>query len=166
MAHAEEGMAKRDTGASIQAICQRQATEMGYELVDAGIEKEGAGRYLRIYLDKPEGITLTDCETYHRAIQPSLEQIDYDFLEVCSPGLDRPIKTERDFEKNKGKRVVVKLYKPVDGRKEYEGVLAGLIDGEIVLSAETGELRFAMKSASLVKPVVDVSSLLESDITE
>ncbi len=159
-------MAKRDTGETILTICQRQAEQMGYELVDAGIEKEGAGRYLRIYLDKPEGISLTDCETYHRAIQPKLEQIDYDFLEVCSPGLDRPIKTERDFEKNKGKRVVVKLYKPLDGRKEYVGVLAGLVDGAVVLRADMGEISFERKSVSIVKPVVDVSGLLDADITE
>ena len=86
----------------IAAICEKTAAKLGYELCDAAIEKEPTGRYLRIYIDveREGGVTLDDCEKYHRAVQPYLEDFDYDFLEVCSPGIDRPLKSKRDIEKS------------------------------------------------------------------
>ena len=81
-------MPQRDLHGFVAPLCEKLAAEMGYELVDAELVKEGPGRYLRIYLDKAGGITLDDCERFHRAVQPRVEQVDYDFLEVCSPGLD------------------------------------------------------------------------------
>ena len=110
----------------IWAICQRHADKLGYELCDAAIEKEPTGRYLRIYIDTDQGVTLDDCEKYHRAVQPDLESFDYDFLEVCSPGIDRPIKTPRDIEKSLGMLVEARLYKPVDGKKSAQGLLKAM----------------------------------------
>ena len=79
---------------TIRPLCERLAAERGVELYDVALEKEPTGLYLRIYIDKEGGIGLDDCEGYHRAIQPKVEQYDYDFLEVCSPGIDRPVKTD------------------------------------------------------------------------
>ncbi|MDR3050097.1 MAG: ribosome maturation factor RimP [Oscillospiraceae bacterium] len=152
-------MAERESQRHISAVCGQLAQAMGYELVEAGIEKEGPGRYLRIYLDKPGGLTLDDCEAYHRAIQPQMEHVDYDFLEVCSPGLDRPLKTQQDFERHLGTRVSLKLYKPIDKRKEFEGELLGLQDGEVTLRTPQGVVHFAHQSVALVRPMIDLSAL-------
>lgn len=84
---------------------QRLADKLGFELVDVTLDKESTGNYLRVYIDKPEGISLDDCEVYHRALQPLVEDYDYDFMEVSSPGVDRPLKKDRDFERALGSEV-------------------------------------------------------------
>ena len=110
-------MPKAELTANVTPKCQRLADQLEFELVDVSLDKEGAGKYLRIYIDKPEGISLDDCEKYHRAIQPQLEDYDYDFLEVSSPGVDRPLKKDRDFERAIGTEVEVHLFKAMDGTK-------------------------------------------------
>ena len=117
----------------IADICEKMAQKLGYELCDAAMEKELTGRYLRIYIDTESGITLDDCEKYHRAVQPLLESFDYDFLEVCSPGIDRPLKTKRDIEKSIGLLVEAKMYKPVDGVKAAQGILQEMNDEQVTL---------------------------------
>ncbi len=133
---------------------EQLANRFSFEWIDAEIVKEGTNRYLRIYIDKPGGITLDDCEIYHRAVSALVEAVDYDFLEVCSPGLDRPLKTDRDFERHTGETVEVHLYKPVNGQKVYEGVLQGRRDG--VLTVECGGIpvSFEMKDVSVCRPAV------------
>ncbi|MCL2811667.1 MAG: ribosome maturation factor RimP [Clostridia bacterium] len=144
----------------LQGICQALADAMGYELVEAGIEKENTGRYLRVYIDKPGGVSLNDCEAYHRVAQPKLEHIDYDFLEISSPGIDRPLKTQRDFDKHTGQDVVIKLFKAIDKRKEFQGKLTGLEDGEIVIQMPDGaQMRFAQREVAVTKPVISLDEL-------
>lgn len=153
-------MARNDAKQDLQGICQGIADAMNYELVEAGIEKESSGRYLRVYIDKEGGVSLNDCETYHRALQPKVEHIDYDFLEVSSPGIDRPLKTQRDFDKHAGEQVSLKLYQPIDKRKAFEGRLIGLENGEILLELAAGEvLRFAQCTVAMVRPVLDIEEL-------
>ena len=138
---------------------------MGFELVDAAIEKEPTGRYLRFYIDKPEGISLDDCEAYHKAVRSIADTVDYDFMEVSSPGIDRPLKKDRDFERNLGSEIEVKLFKPMDGAKLLTGILAGLEDGEILLETAEGMKRIPRKAAALVKPVVDMEGIEEVDLS-
>ena len=158
-------MYKRQT--FVTPKCQALAQRMGLELVDVCLDRESAGKYLRIYLDKPEGLTLDDCESYHRAIQPQLEAYDYDFLEVSSPGVDRPLKTPRDYERHLGDEVEVKLFKAVDGAKLYTGVLAGLDeDGQILLDTPQGRRAFPRKAAATVRPVVDMTGIENVDLSE
>ena len=147
----------------ITDICEKLAQKLGYELCDVAMEKEPTGRYLRIYLDTETGITLDDCEKYHRAVQPSLESFDYDFLEVCSPGIDRPLKTQRDIEKSIGMLVEARLYKPVDGLKSAQGLLEKM-DGESV-QLRVGEetLTFPRKAVAQVRLVPDLSALDEEE---
>ena len=95
-------MAKAELTTVVTPKCQRLADEMGYELVDVCLDKENTGKFLRIYVDRPEGMSLDDCERYHRAIMPLVESYDFDFLEVSSPGIDRPLKKDRDFERALG----------------------------------------------------------------
>ena len=118
-------MANAGTDA-IEARCAKIAEEMGYELVDAGVEKEPTGKYLRFYIDKPEGISLDDCEAYHKAVRNIADTVDYDFMEVSSPGIDRPLKKDRDFERNLGTEIEIKLFKAADGKKVLTGILAGI----------------------------------------
>ena len=150
----------------ITAICQAAADKMGYELCDAAIEKEPTGRYLRIYIDTDNGITLDDCEKYHRAVQPSLESFDYDFLEVCSPGIDRPLKTRRDIEKSLGLKVEARLYKPVDGQKAVQGLLRGMDDERVMLECGGEMKEFPRKTVAQVRLVPDLSALDEEDDQE
>ncbi len=159
-------MPKAELTVVVEPKCQALADRLGFELVDVSLDKESSGKYLRIYIDKEAGITLDDCETYHRAIQPQLESYDYDFLEISSPGIDRPLKKDRDFERAAGSEVEVRLFKAVDGRKVIEGILIGLEGDEIVLATAEGETRIARKAAALVKPVVDMEGIESVDLSE
>ena len=124
-------MAQSDLTRVIEPACQKLAEQHGFELVDVELVREGASRYLRIYIDKPDGITLSDCETYHRAVTPLVE------------------------------RVEIHLFRPVERRKQFEGELVGLTDGEIVIRDGENELRFKQKDVSLCKPLVIIT---EDDI--
>lgn len=159
-------MAKAELTTVVEPKCQRLADEMGLELVDVSLDKEPTGKYLRIYIDKPEGIWLDDCEAYHRAIQPQLESYDYDFLEVSSPGVDRPLKKDRDFERALGSEVEVHLFKAVDGQKILTGVLTDYDKNDLVITVGEEEKRISRKAASLVKPVVDMDGVQEVDLSE
>ena len=159
-------MAKAELTTVVEPKCKRLADQMGFELVDVCLDKEGAGKYLRIYIDKSEGISMDDCETYHRAIQPQLESYDYDFLEVSSPGIDRPLKKDRDFERALGSEIEIKLFKAMDGQKVVTGILAGLENGDIVLDTPAGEKRIPRKATALVKPVVDMEGIESVDLSE
>ena len=133
--------------------------ENGLELVDVEFVKEGANWYLRIYIDKEGGVTIDDCETVSRALEVRLDEADpieqaY-ILEVSSPGIDRPLKKEADFEKFQGEIIDVKLYKAMDGKKQYQGRLLGLEDGILTIEDEAGnEIRFAHKDTASVRLAV------------
>ena len=158
-------MAKAQT-AAIEARCGKIAAEMGFELVDVCVEKEPTGRYLRFYIDKPEGISLDDCEAYHKAVRGLADSVDYDFMEVSSPGIDRPLKKDRDFERNLGSEIEVKLFKPENGAKVLTGVLAGYEDGEILLETAEGIRSIPRKAAAMVRPVVDMEGIEDVDLSE
>ena len=100
----------------------------GCELVDVEYVKEAGTWYLRIYADKEGGITIDDCENISRAFSDKLDENDFIeeayVMEVSSPGLDRPLKKDKDFDRNLGEWVEVRLFKAVNGVKEYKGVLA------------------------------------------
>ena len=157
-------MAKAEV-AAIEARCGKIAESMGFELVDAAVEKEPTGRYLRFYIDKPEGISLDDCEAYHKAVRSIADTVDYDFMEVSSPGIDRPLKKDRDFDRNVGNEIEIKLFRPADGTKLLTGILAGLEDGDILLDTPDGMKRIPRKAAALVKPVVDMEGIEEVDLS-
>ena len=157
-------MAKAEV-AAIEAKCRKIAEEMGFELVDAAVEKEPTGRYLRFWIDRPEGISLDDCEAYHKAVRPLADSVDYDFMEVSSPGIDRPLKKDRDFERNLGSGIEIRLFRPVDGTKVLTGILAGMEDGNILLETPEGVMRIPRKAAALVKPVVDMEGIEEVDLS-
>ena len=156
-------MAQSDLTRVVEPACQKLAQEQGVELVDVELAREGASRYLRIYISKPDGITLNDCETYHRAVMPLVERVDYDFLEVCSPGIDRPLKKQKDYDAHVGDLVEIHLYRAIDKCRRFEGELLGLADGEVSIRAGESEMRFPLKDISLCKPVIVIT---EEDLAD
>ena len=150
-------MAQSDLTRVVEPACRRLAQEQQVELVDVELVREGASRYLRIYIDKPDGITLSDCETYHRAVAPLVERVDYDFLEVCSPGIDRPLKKQKDYDAHVGGMVEVHLYRPVDKCRHFEGELLGLEDGVVSIRTDAGVKQFALREISQCKPLIIIT---------
>ena len=151
-----------------RAIAEKIAAELSYELVDVELTKEPGGHFLRFYIDRPEGVSLNELEAYHRRILPLVENVEYDYMEVSSPGVDRPLKTERDFERAEGETVELKTYRPVNGAKQFIGDLIGLEGDEIVL--QTGEdqmMRFNRRDVAWVKVHLEFDeSELEDDVPQ
>ena len=159
-------MAKANATAALEAKSRAAAERMGYELVDICLDREPTGRYLRFYIDKTEGVTLDDCEAFHKTVRPFAETVDYDFMEVSSPGIDRPLKKDRDFERNLGCEIEIRLFRPMNGVKILTGILAGLADGVIQIDTPEGRREIPRKAAALVKPVVDMEGIEDVDLDE
>ena len=113
------------------------------ELWDVEYVKEGSEFYLRVYIDKPGGITIDDCVEVNTALNPKLDEEDFVeeayTLEVSSPGLTRKLKKDRDFEKSIGKLVHIKLYKAESGSKEFIGRLVSFNEEKIVIKSDDGD---------------------------
>lgn len=142
-----------------EALVQPILDEYKFELWDVEYVKEGSNYYLRVYADKPGGITIDDCVTISRAFEARLDEEDFIeeayILEVSSPGLGRPLKRERDFEKSIGAEVEVKLYKPRNGQKEFTGILKSYNDAVIVLEMEEAELELKRADLALIRLAFD-----------
>jgi len=119
----------------LQTLIDSTLTGMGYELV--ALEKAGRG-LLRLYIDKPEGINVDDCVRVSNQLTRlfMVENVDYDRLEVSSPGLDRPLVKKADFIRFVGERANIRLHTPLEGRKRFTGVLKGLVDGVLQLEMD------------------------------
>ncbi len=129
--------------------------EAGCTLWDVEYVREGAERYLRVYIDKDGGIDIDDCEKVHRAIDPILDEKDpiaesYHF-EVCSAGIERPLKRPGDFQQFMGSPILVKLYRPKNGLKEIPGILRGYEDGKVTVEAGKETITFEKSEVALVR---------------
>lgn len=127
----------------------------GYELVGVEFVKEENEWYLRVYIDKEGGITIDDCANVSRVISNRLDEIDpidcsY-YLEVSSPGLDRPLKKAEDFERFKGKKVKIELTEPVKGKYLLEGKLIGLREDNILVSIKGNDVDIDRKIVSSIR---------------
>ncbi len=121
----------------LYGLIDKTVTQLGYELVD--LEVSNRGKLLRLFIDKPEGITIDDCVLVSNQLGNVLaveNDIDYDRLEVSSPGLDRVLKKEADFMKFVDAKASIKLRMPMEGRKNFVGVLKGLVDGNVSIEVE------------------------------
>lgn len=151
-------MSKKDIDKLLLEIAKPITNLFEFELVDAEFVKEANNWYVRIYIDKTEGITIDDCEKVSKAISKELDNKDpiphQYILEVSSPGLDRPLKKDSDFIKYKGREVEVKLFKPQMGKKIYEGELLGLIENKIVINSDGNRLEFLKNDVSIIRLAV------------
>ena len=121
-------MGKRESyEAKTTELIQPVVEANGVELFDVDYVKEGSDWYLRVYIDKEGGVTIDDCQNVSRAFNEILDRENYIddqyIFEVSSPGLTRPLKKEKDYEKSIGRMIEIKLFSPVDKSKEYSGVL-------------------------------------------
>lgn len=131
-----------------------------FELVDVEYVKEAGTWYLRIYIDKEGGININDCELVSRAFSDILDKEDYIedayILEVSSPGLGRPLKKEKDFQRNLGEEVEVRTYKPINKQKEFTGLLDAWDKETVTLQLESGELfTIARADIALIRQAFD-----------
>ena len=128
----------------VEKLLETKIQEIGYDLYDVEYAKEGKNYFLRIIIDKPEGIDLNDCEKVNNEINDILDQADYIkeqyFLEVSSPGIERILKKDKHLEKNIGKEVNIKLFKKDEnGIKEYQGILKKFDTENITIETQTNE---------------------------
>ncbi len=133
--------------------------ENGFELVDMEYVKEGRDWYLRAYIDKEGGITIDDCEKVSRAFSDVLDENDFIdgsyILEVSSPGIGRPLRKERDYERNTGREIEIRTYQNVDGKKEFTGTLISYDNDMVTIRMEDGSMRTFRKSdISLIRQAV------------
>lgn len=148
-----------NTEQKVLSLLEPIVAENGLELVDLEFVKEGVNWYLRVYIDKDGGVSIDDCELVSRALEEKLDAADpieqaY-ILEVSSPGLDRPLKKEADFQKFQGEIIDVKLYKPLNGSKQYQGKLLGLENGVLSIEEENGNIvAFEYKETASVRLAV------------
>lgn len=152
---------KKETTVQIaQRLAQPVIDELGLILWDVVFEKEGSGWYLRYLLDKDGGIDIQDCENFSRKIDPILDEVDpiaqsYT-LEVSSPGVQRLLTQTWHFETCHEQQVEVRLIRPVDGIRDFMGVLAGYHDGEVILLLENDvKMTFHRSEAAYIRLYYD-----------
>ncbi len=131
-----------------------------FELVDVEYVKEAGIWYLRIYIDKEGGIDINDCELVSRAFSEILDKEDYIedayILEVSSPGLGRPLKKDKDFQRNLGEEVEVRTYKPINKQKEFVGLLDAWDKDTVTLQLESGEvMTFNRADIALIRQYIE-----------
>lgn len=156
-------MKKRRVVDVVRDLAEPHCKELGLDLVDVEFVKEGPFRYLRVIIDKEEGVSLDDCSAVSKLLNVKLDQIDpieenY-FLEVTSPGVERELKKPEDFKRFAGKTVQLKLFTPFDGQKLFKGVLIGL-ENELISIAvsENTKIEVPKEKVSSIRLVVDFGS--------
>ena len=127
----------------------------GCTLWDCEYAREGSERFLRLYIDKEGGVSIDDCEKIARAVDPILDEVDpikesYQF-EVSSAGLERPLRRPSDFARFMGSPVLVKLYRPHNGLKEFPGILRGYDEGRVTVEAGKETITFEKSQVALVR---------------
>lgn len=129
--------------------------ENNFDLVEVEFIKEGTNYYLRLYVDKEGGFSIQDCEKVSRYLEAKLEEDDFIekayILEVSSPGIDRILKTDKEYIKYKGRTVDIKLFKPIEKTKEFQGELIGLIDNQIIIQENGKQLKFDKKDVAVCR---------------
>ena len=142
---------------ALNGILDTTLAGMGYELVD--VQASNGGRFLRIFMDKPGGITVDDCAAVSRHLARVLEVegIDYDRMEVSSPGLDRPLRKQADFERFAGSRVDVKMRTADEsGRRRFTGLLRGAREGVATVEVDGREVALAVNDIDKARLVPDL----------
>jgi len=148
-------MSRQDVTAVVTELTLPIFKELNLELVDVEYVKEGANWYLRFFIDKAEGIEIDDCQAASQKLNPILDEADpipdaY-ILEVSSPGLDRPLKKDSDFERFKGELIKVITFSPFEGQKLFVGELGGLQDDQVSIKTKDQEFQIPRSKISSVR---------------
>lgn len=151
---------REDYESRTEELLEPIVAEAGFELVDVEYVKEAGTWYLRAYIDKPGGITVDDCEVISRKFSDILDEKDYIedsyIFEVSSPGLGRPLKKEKDFQRSLGKDVEIRTYRPIDGQKEFGGVLKAFDKNTVTIAYEEDEQQiFNRSEIALIRLALD-----------
>lgn len=141
----------------IQAFLEKIATPMGIEIVD--VEWNDKSTSLTVYIETETGVDLDTCEKFHNAILGPIDELDPTFdapytLNVSSPGLDRPFKTARDYERNLGKEVEVKLYAPLKGQKFIEGFLTNFDENSVTLRTYKEQIKISRNKIAKINKAI------------
>ncbi len=143
----------------VESLIENKIQELGYNLYDVEYVKEGKDHFLRVYIDKDNGITLDDCEIVSNGITEILDNADYIkeqyFLEVSSPGVERILKKDKHLKSNIGANVQVKLFKPLDGKKQYEGILKDFDSDNIKIETSSQILEIERQNIGQIKTIFD-----------
>ena len=149
--------------AKVKEVCEQNLKpvieNLGYELVEVFYGKMQDGMNLIFYIDSEKGITIDDCEKVHRAIDPILDELNptndaHYILSVSSLGIDRPIKTQRDFERNMGKEIEITLFSKLNGKKNFKGKLIAYDDKQVVIE-DKEILKFDRPAIAHIAPVIN-----------
>lgn len=139
----------------VEKLVEPKINELGYELYDVEYAKEGKNYFLRIFIDKEDGIDLNDCEKVNNGITDILDEADYIkeqyFLEVSSTGIEKVIRKEKHFDSAMGENIQVHLFKPIDSKKELDGVLTGHDENSITMVYENDEISIPRNNIALIK---------------
>lgn len=137
-----------------EPLCEAE----GFELVQVEFQPEARGRILRLYIDKPGGVTLDDCVNTSRQVSDlldiSFENIGSYNLEVSSPGPERPLGKESDYNRFKGRKVKIKTSQPINGQKNFKGILSGISDGVVSVSVDGQTIVIPYKEISKARLVI------------
>lgn len=143
----------------VESLIEPKVQELGYNLYDVEYVKEGKEYYLRVYIDKDTGISLEDCELVSNNINELLDQADYIkeqyFLEVSSPGIERILKKDKHLKDNIGAKVQIKLFKPVNGKKQYEGILKNFNESNIEIETASAKLEIERQNIGQIKTIFE-----------
>ena len=139
----------------VEAFARPVVEQHGCSLWDVEYVREGTERFLRLYIEKEGGVDISDCEAISRAVDPILDEKDpiaesYHF-EVCSAGLERVLKRPADFEGFMGSPIMIKLYRPLNGLKEFPGILRGYEDGRVTAECGKETITFEKSQVALVR---------------
>lgn len=143
---------------AVAALAEQTAEKLGFELVDLEFNKEKDGFHVVVYIYSKDGVGIDECTRFSRALGEVMDREEpvegsY-FLEISSPGLDRPLKTADDFRRNLGNPVDVSLYAAVNGEKKFRGVLKDYTDEEIILETDEETVKLPISSINVMKQAI------------
>ena len=151
-------MGKTSIYQSVADLIEPTLEGNGIELVDVEYKKTGKTCVLRVFIDKNQGVTVYDCQELSREIEDLIEIHelinDHYVLEVSSPGLDRPLKKDTDFLRNKGKRIQIKTYSPINNKKENAGTVIDFVNGTLFLEDKKNILKISLTEIAQAKLII------------
>lgn len=153
-------MSKRESyEAKAESLLEPIVERIGVSIYDVEYVKEGSDWYLRVYIDKPEGVNINDCVEVNRAFSDVLDEEDFIeesyILEVSSPGLGRTLKKDRHLQHSIGEEVEIKTYKPIDKTKEFSGVLKSFDSESLTIENDEGMRTFARSEIAVIRLALD-----------